>query len=114
MIAPRFSFLLGCNYPWTLLNGVSNYGRDVGVTPEGIHAGLSTRRDLVASDFAAIRALGLKVLRWFVFCDGRAGIRFDNRGMPAELTKHVFDDLDVAVELAAAAPQLISRRTRLA
>ena len=101
MAPSRFPFLLGCNYPWTLLNGVSNYGRDVGATPDGIHTGLSTRRDLVAHDFASMRSLGLDVLRWFVFCDGRAGIRFDAHGMPAGLTEHAFADLDVAVDLAA-------------
>jgi hypothetical protein len=101
MAPSPFPFLLGCNYPWTLLDGVSNYGRDVGVTPDGWHTGLSTRRELVARDLAAMRSLGLNVLRWFLFCDGRAGIRFDGHGIPAGLTEHVFDDLDVAVELAA-------------
>jgi hypothetical protein len=101
MSASRFSFLFGCNYPWTLLDGVSNYGRDVGVTPDGSHTGLSTRRDLVAGDFSAMRSLGLNVLRWFVFCDGRAGIRFDAHGFPAGLSEHVFDDLDVAVGIAS-------------
>ncbi len=107
MAASPFPFLFGCNYPWTLLDSVSNYGRDVGVTPDGVHTGLSTRRDLVANDFDAMRSLGLKVLRWFVFCDGRAGIRFDDRGMPAGLTEHAFADLDVAVELAARSDLLL-------
>lgn len=95
-----FPFLFGCNYPWTLLDGVGNYGRDVGATPEGLHTGLSTRRELVARVFVAMRSLGLRALRWFLFCDGRAGIRFDNRGIPTGFTEHVLADLDVAVELA--------------
>lgn len=92
--------ILGANYPWTLVNGVHNYGRDFGAAPNGVHTGVSTRRDIVDADFAAMRDLGLTVVRWFAFCDGRAGIAFDERRMPRGLAPGVFEDFDAALELA--------------
>jgi hypothetical protein len=45
-------------------------------------------------------ALGFVVVRWFVFADGRAGIVYDDTGLPAGLDPHFFADLDVALEIA--------------
>jgi hypothetical protein len=45
---------------------------------------------------------GLNVVRWFVFCDGRAGIVYDDRDLPAGLDPHFFADLDAALEIAVA------------
>jgi hypothetical protein len=44
--------------------------------------------------------LGFNVARWFVFCDGRAGIEYDDRGFPAALDSFFFTDLDAALEIA--------------
>ena len=45
-------------------------------------------------------ALGFTVSRWFVFADGRAGIVYDERGIPSGIDSHLFDDLDAALEIA--------------
>ena len=44
--------------------------------------------------------LGFTVARWFVFCDGRAGIVYDEGGMPLGLDGHVLADLDAGLEAA--------------
>jgi hypothetical protein len=48
-------------------------------------------------------ALGFTVARWFVFADGRSGIVYDDRGLPAGLDPQFFPDLDAALEIAGAA-----------
>ena len=76
------------------------YGLDFGANVWGSHLGVSTRRAAVERDFAEMAALGFRVARWFVFCDGRAGIVYDDRGLPAGLDPHFFADLDAALEIA--------------
>ena len=90
----------GCNYPWSSDGSTIYYGLDFGASVWGTHTGVSTRRAAVAQDFAAMAALGFTVARWFVFCDGRSGITFDDWGFPAGLDPHVFPDLDAALEIA--------------
>ena len=79
------------------------YGLDFGANVWGSHLGISTRRAAVQHDFDQMAALGFCVARWFVFADGRAGIVYDDRGMPAGLDSHFFADLDTACEVAGAA-----------
>ena len=67
----------------------------------GSHLGVSTRREAVARDFAEMAALGFTAARWFVFCDGRSGIVYDDRGVPRGPDAHLFTDLDAALEIAA-------------
>jgi len=76
---------------------------DFGGNVWGSHVGVSTRRAAVARDFSEMAALGFLVARWFVFCDGRSGIVFDERGAPCALDAHVFADLDAALEIAQGA-----------
>ncbi|MBF8301705.1 MAG: hypothetical protein HW394_2075 [Acidobacteria bacterium] len=45
-------------------------------------------------------ALGFTSTRWFLFCDGRAGIVYDDRGLPLGPDPHLFTDLDAALETA--------------
>ena len=45
-------------------------------------------------------ALGFRIVRWFVFGDGRSGIVYDDGGLPAGLDPHFFADLDAALEIA--------------
>lgn len=94
-------FAHGCNYPWSAEGGRIFYGLDFGANVWGSHVGVSTRREAVAGDFAEMAGLGLRVVRWFVFCDGRAGIMYDDRDLPAGLDVHFFHDLDAALEIAA-------------
>ena len=93
-------FLHGCNYPWSTDGHTIFYGLDFGANVWGSHLGVSTRRHAVAHDFAAMAALGFTVVRWFVFCDGRAGILYDDGGVPVGPDEHVFRDMDAALEIA--------------
>src|SRR5437667_113673 len=63
-------------------------------------AGVSTRRGAVAQDFDEMARLGFRVARWFLFCDGRAGIVYDDRSLPAGLDEQFFADVDAGLEIA--------------
>jgi hypothetical protein len=93
-------FWHGCNYPWSTDGATIYYGLDFGANVWGSHLGVSTRRPAIARDFADMAALGFRVVRWFVFADGRAGIVYDDDGLPRRLDPHFFDDLDAALEIA--------------
>ncbi len=93
-------FWHGCNYPWSTDGATVYYGLDFGANVWGSHLGVSTRRQAIEQDFASMAALGLRVARWFVFADGRAGIVYDDGGMPSGVDPHFFVDLDAACEIA--------------
>jgi hypothetical protein len=61
---------------------------------------VSTRRGAIARDLDEVARLGFLVARWFVFCDGRSGIVYDDRGFPAGLDDRFFTDVDTALEIA--------------
>jgi hypothetical protein len=92
----------GCNYPWSTDGSTIYYGLDFGANVWGSHLGVSTRREAIARDFSRMAALGFTVVRWFVFTDGRSGIVYDDRGMPAGVDSYFFADLDAALEIARA------------
>lgn len=96
-------FLHGCNYPWSTDGQTIYYGLDFGANVWGSHIGVGTRREAVARDFAEMASLGFTVARWFLFCDGRAGIVYDDGGLPLGPDDHLFDDLDAALEIAGGA-----------
>ena len=91
------AFLHGANLPWL------RYGGDFGANAWSPGGGLATHGvpPEVHDDLARLRAGGAAWLRWFVLCDGRAGIRFDGDGTPLGVDDHVRADLDVALDLAA-------------
>ena len=93
-------YLHGCNYPWSTDGTTVFYGLDFGANVWGSHLGVSTRREAVAADLAAMATLGFTVVRWFVFGDGRSGIVYDERGMPMGPDGRLFEDLDAALECA--------------
>jgi hypothetical protein len=94
------NYIHGCNYPWSTDGQTIFYGLDFGANVWGSHLGVSTRRAAVAADFAAMAALGFTAARWFVFGDGRSGVVYDDRGLPAGLDYHFFDDLDAGLQCA--------------
>jgi hypothetical protein len=96
-------FIHGVNYPWSTDGETVFYGLDFGTNVWGSHLGVTTRRDAIARDFAEMAALGFVVARWFVFCDGRSGIVYDDRNLPAALDEQFFDDVDAALEIARGA-----------
>ena len=89
------SFFLAVNYPWL------DYGCDFGRSPWG-YSGLASphARDVVAADFARIRSSGVSVVRWFLLCDGRSGVRYEN-GIPAGPDDFLFTDVAAALDLAS-------------
>jgi hypothetical protein len=93
-------FFHGCNFPWSTDGTTIYYGLDFGANVWGSHLGVSTRRGAIARDFADMAALGFCIVRWFVFADGRAGIVYDDDGLPRGLDPHFFADLDTALEIA--------------
>jgi hypothetical protein len=96
-------FLTGANLPWV------HYGIDFGANawrPEGGIAQPDERAQLETA-FARLAASGVRYVRWFLFCDGRAGITFSDApstsrtaGRPLGLDDSVFRDVDAALDIA--------------
>jgi hypothetical protein len=93
-------YIHGCNYPWSTDGTTVFYGLDFGANIWGSHLGVSTRRGAVRRDFDEMARLGFIAARWFVFADGRAGIVYDDAGLPLGPDPHLFSDLDAALEIA--------------
>ncbi len=93
-------YLHGANYPWMVKNGKSNYGLDFGANMFGTHEGVTTNRVQVEHDFALMEKLAFNTLRWFVFTDGRGGIRFGSDGVPAGVSEKFYEDMDCALTIA--------------
>ncbi len=86
--------LPGVNLPW------DRYGGDFGANAWSPAGGLSTR-DLqpLQHVFAEARRAGAELVRWFVLCDGRAGISYDAGGVPTALQPVVLEDFQAALDL---------------
>ena len=91
----------GINYPWTLYQGKPNYGCDFGRNKWHSHAGVTAHREDVRADFEAMAAGGFEVTRWFVFTDGRGGVKWNASGEIAGIADRFFDDMDAALEVSA-------------
>jgi len=89
-------FHVGANLPWM------TYGCDFGRSPWYPRGGLAQRADLpdLRAWLARVADAGITLLRWFLFCDGRAGVAFDARGWPGGVHDEVWRDVDVALRLA--------------
>ncbi|MGE5361407.1 MAG: hypothetical protein ACM3NQ_20510 [Bacteroidales bacterium] len=81
------------------------YGGDFGANAWQPAGGLAApgRAGDARDALSALADSGATTVRWFVLCDGRAGIRFDDTGGAAGLDDCVFADLDVALDLLARA-----------
>ena len=89
-------FLIGANLPWV------HYGIDFGANawrPDGGVAQLDERTQLEQT-FADLAVTGARYVRWFLLCDGRAGIQFSPGGRPLGLDEFVFRDVDAALDIA--------------
>ena len=95
--------IAGINYPWTVFQGKPNYGCDFGRNQWNSHAGVTAHADDVRRDFGVMRNAGFDVARWFVFTDGRGGVEWSGSGELAGVADGFFDDMDAALEIAAAA-----------
>lgn len=94
----RLPFLEGANLPWL------HYGNDFGANAWYPSGGISRteERQKLLHFFKKLRERGVLTLRWFLFCDGRAGIRFTPAGTPVGPDAFLFADLDTALEIAGA------------
>ena len=92
----------GINYPWTVFQGKQNYGCDFGWNKWNSHVGVTTHLENVRSDFETMTRAGIAVTRWFVFTDGRGGVRWNENGELAGFADRFFDDMDAALDIAAA------------
>jgi hypothetical protein len=91
------SFLVGANLPWL------QYGCDFGANtwqPDGGVARPDQRKRLEAA-LGRLADHGLSLMRWFLLCDGRAGVRFERDGTPAGLDDCFWRDLEAGVECAS-------------
>lgn len=89
-------FLIGANLPWI------HYGIDFGANAWRSSGGVAQpeERAELQAVFEELAASGVEYVRWFLFCDGRAGIEFNDRGRPCAPDQFVFSDIDAALETA--------------
>ena len=85
------SYLLGANYAWW------NYGTDFGTGGWGKYTDWGD----VADNFAAMHAQGVRVVRWWVFADGRYSPDFSADGTVSGLDASFLPDIDRALQIAA-------------
>jgi len=93
---PDPQFFVGVNLPWL------QYGCDFGANPWQPDGGVARpeRRERLAEVFGRLADRGLTVVRWFMLCDGRAGVRFADDGSVAGLDECFWRDLEAGVEEA--------------
>jgi len=91
-------FLDGINLPWL------RYGGDFGANAWSPGGGVARteRREELKRHFQELKARGIGLVRWFLFCDGRAGIRCTRTGTPLGPDDRLFADIDAALEELAA------------
>jgi len=90
-------FVVGVNLPWI------GYGTDIGASAWYPAGGLSAQpasRDLLDRTFDALGRDGVSVVRLFLLCDARSGVRFDDDGIPVGVDEHVFPDIDALLACA--------------
>jgi hypothetical protein len=91
---PLPSFAAGANLPWL------SYGGDFGANAWRPGGGCAhpDARERLRKQLEALAASGATVVRWFVYCDGRAGLIHAPDGGAAGLDDRVIPDMDAAVE----------------
>jgi len=90
-------FVVGANLPWV------GYGTDFGASgwfPEGGLSAQPAALGRLDHTLAALERDGIAVLRLFMLCDGRSGIRFDSHHLPIGLDDSVFPDIDALLTAA--------------
>ena len=88
---------MGANLPWV------HYGIDFGANAWRPYGGIAQpeERAQVEQTFTQLAEAGVQYVRWFLFCDGRAGIQFSEGGRPLGLDELVFRDVDAALDVAS-------------
>ena len=95
MQTPASDFTIGANLPWIA------YGGDFGANAWSPEGGVHTRADALAQALDRVAMADVGRIRWFMLCDGRAGIRFASDGAPLGLDDAVFPDVDAALAAAS-------------
>ena len=87
-------FWIGVNLPWL------NYGGDFGANGwcEDGGVGRPGERRILRDALARLAGEGFTRVRWFMLCDGRAGLRMAADGALEGLDDFVFRDADTAVD----------------
>ena len=90
-------FVVGVNLPWHV------YGCDFGASSWSREGGIGRLAEPHPLDdaFARLAAQDTRLLRWFVLCDGRSGIQWDDDGTPLGLDAFFLRDFDAALALAS-------------
>jgi hypothetical protein len=88
-------FTVGANLPWIA------YGGDFGANAWRPAGGVHTRLDDLLRALDRLALAGIRRIRWFMLCDGRAGIRFAPDGAPLALDDRFFTDVDAALAAAS-------------
>jgi hypothetical protein len=91
-------FLEGANLPWL------RYGSDFGANAWSPEGGVARpqNREALRRHLLELKKMGVDTIRWFLLCDGRAGIFFTPTGTPVRPDDRLFTDIDAALETAAA------------
>lgn len=87
-------FIIGANLPWI------HYGGDFGANAWRPAGGVHTDVDELARALDRTAMAGVRRVRWFMLCDGRAGIRFASDGTPLGLDDSFHRDVDAALAAA--------------
>ena len=90
-------FVIGANLPWV------GYGTDIGASAWYPLGGLSAQppaADRLDRTFAMLAEDNVTVVRTFLLCDARSGVRFDDDGIPLGVDDAVFPDMDVLLDAA--------------
>jgi hypothetical protein len=88
-------FTVGANLPWIA------YGGDFGANAWRPAGGVHTRLEDLLRALDRLAMAGIRRIRWFMLCDGRAGIRFAHDGAPLGLDDRFFADVDAALAAAS-------------
>ena len=96
-------FIEGANLPWLCYGG--DFGSNAWSPAGGV--GKPETREALRHIFSELNERGIHTVRWFLLCDGRAGIRFTKAGTPCGVDPHLFADIDAALEIAAASQMRI-------
>ena len=90
-------FVIGVNLPWV------GYGTDVGASPWFPEGGLARQPaalEILERTFAALARDGIAIIRVFLLCDARSGVRFDATGFPLGLDEAALPDIEAMLGVA--------------
>jgi len=90
-------FVVGVNLPWV------GYGTDVGASlwfPDGGLSRQPAALDRLDRTLATIARDGISVVRVFLLCDARSGVRFDSGGIPLGVDEALLPDVDAMLAAA--------------